>query len=162
MIGNQLSAPVDIDAAVDAAISAAQTAADDAQSAADAAQAAADDAQADADTANTALEKLAIAPQTITQAASLAYDVSSGRNAAVTLSQAAHTLAFGNVSAGQTGTLKVISANVLHTVTTYTVAGGAVRHPGGTPVALGVGSTILGWYYDGTDVHLFGLSLLSA
>lgn len=102
-------------------------------------------------------------PQALSSSATIALDASLGRNAAVTLSQVGHALAFSNAAAGARGLLRVQQEAILglKTITSATVAGGSVKAAGGLAGLLASISSVagtvdlLGWYYDGTDIFLW-------
>ena len=98
------------------------------------------------------------AEQTLTDQATIAYDVSLGRNANVTIT-ATRVLNFTNPVAGQSGVLRVIQGGAGSFELTYTLGGvGAdVDLPAAVAPALtdAAGSVdLLNWYYDGTVIHL--------
>lgn len=105
-----------------------------------------------------------LAEQTLVDAATVAYDVSAGRNANVTLT-ADRVINWTNPVAGQRGTVRVVQDGVGgHSITAYQLAGvaGDVLFAGGVaPTLTGAASAqdVLEWYYDGTQLHVRVFSL---
>ena len=104
--------------------------------------------------------------QTLTDAATISYDVSSGRNANVTLTDN-RVLNWTNPVAGQTGIVRIIQDGTgSRTITAYQLAGTAsdVLFAGGTAPTLTTtagAQDVLEWYYDGADIHVRVFSLNS-
>lgn len=96
--------------------------------------------------------------QTLSDSATVEFDVSLARNATVTLA-GSRILAFTNATDGERGTLRVIQDGAgSHAFTSITINGSAadVHIPGG-PAALAAllhadanNSDLLGWFYDGS------------
>lgn len=95
-----------------------------------------------------------------TPAGTFVYDTELGESVSLTLAVDS-TLEFQNVHAGDFGFIRVIHADNNLDITAYTITGGEVRFPQGTPPALSNNTgaiDMLQWYTDGTNVyvHLIG------
>jgi len=105
-----------------------------------------------------------LSEQTLSDAATIAYDVSSGRNANVTIT-ADRVLNWTNPVAGQRGMVRIIQDGTGgHSITAYQLAGvaGDVLFAGGsapTLTATAGAQDVLEWYYDGADIHVRVFSL---
>lgn len=99
------------------------------------------------------------AEQTLTDAATISYDVASGRNANVTLTDN-RVLNWTNPVAGQRGVVRIIQDGTgSRTITAYQLAGTAsdVLFAGGTAPTLTTTASaqdVLDWYYDGSQIHV--------
>jgi len=103
------------------------------------------------------------AEETLSDAATIAFDVTKSRNAKVTIT-ANRNFNFTNTSAGQRGLVRIIQdGSGSHTITWQ--RGGVasdVHYPGGSPPTLttdGNAVDILEWYDDGSKLHLRAWSL---
>lgn len=110
-----------------------------------------------------ALIDTTLVEQTLVDAAIIAYVVSAGRNANVTIT-ATRVLNFTGVTAGQSGIIRVIQGGAGSFELTYTLAGvgGDVLFTGGViPVLTNLAGSVdvLQWYYDGAKIHLTVRSL---